>query len=281
MKARVDVHRVGSAGSEYERSKNGKDLDIMAERKFENVTFILPAISETYLFEQTIDILLETCRKEDIKEIIAVVCKRTEEECLRSIEKSEAKCREQGIDFTILWQKRQYVGGAIQDAIEVSRGSHMIIMAPDLETHPIEAHKLIELAKKYPEDISQCSRFLEKGCFVGYNKVKLFCNYIFQWLWNLYYGIHITDKTFGYRIYPADLMKSIRWEEAKHPFYLETCLKPARLGIKFHEIPGKFVARSEGESQNTFWQTFKYIPPAIKWRFYKKDDILKREGEGK
>ena len=148
-------------------------------------------------------------------------------------------------------------------------------MAPDLETHPIEAHKLIALEKRYPNDIAMCSRFLKRGCFVGYNRTKLVLNYIFQKLWNIYYGIHVTDKTFGYRIYPTSLLKSIRWEELKHPFYLETCLKPALLGAKFHEIPGKFEARSEGESQNSFWQTFRYIPPAIRWRFYKRDRLLK------
>lgn len=245
--------------------------------KFKDVTFILPAVSESYLFEETIRILLSTCDSNDIREIIAVVCQKTQKDCLASIEKSKLLCEEKGIFFNILWQKKPFVGGAIQDAIDISQGSHMIIMAPDLETHPIEAHKLIALAKKYPNDIAMCSRFLRKGCFVGYDKKKLLLNHIFQRLWNLYYNIHITDKTFGYRIYPTDLMKSIQWEELKHPFYLETCLKPARLGIKFHEIPGKFAARSEGESQNNFWQTFKYIPPAIKWRFYGKKQILKKQ----
>ena len=242
---------------------------------FKNVTFILPAISETYLFEKTIQILLKTCNKEDIREIIAVVCERTEPDCLKSTEKSKSRCESLEIDFICLWQKRKYVGGAIQDAIDIARGSHIITMAPDLETHPIEAHKLIALEKRYPNDIAMCSRFLKRGCFVGYNRTKLVLNYIFQKLWNIYYGIHVTDKTFGYRIYPTSLLKSIRWEELKHPFYLETCLKPALLGAKFHEIPGKFEARSEGESQNSFWQTFRYIPPAIRWRFYKRDRLLK------
>lgn len=248
--------------------------------KFNNVTFILPAVSESYLFEETIQILLNTCEAADINEIIAVVCEKTQKECLESIEKSKRECEKKRISFHILWQKKPFVGGAIQDAIEISCGSHIIIMAPDLETHPIEAHKLIALEKKYPNDIAMCSRFLKKGCFVGYDKKKLILNHLFQRLWNLYYNIHITDKTFGYRIYPADLMKSIRWEELKHPFYLESCLKPAKLGVKFHEIPGKFVARSEGESQNNFWQTFKYIPPAIKWRFYSKKRILKNNFGG-
>ena len=244
---------------------------------FENVTIILPAISETYLFEETINVILSTCDKKDIKEIIAVVCECTEDECLKSIKKSEKKCLEEGVEFFCLRQKRKYVGGAIQDAIDISKGSHIITMAPDLETHPIEAHKLIEIEKKYPNDIVLCSRFIKGGGFSGYNKVKLILNHIFQHLWNIFYGIHITDKTFGYRIYPTELMRAVRWEELKHPFYLETCLKPARLGVVFHEIPGRFDARTEGKSQNSFWQTFKYIPPAIRWRFYDEKDILKKK----
>ena len=70
-------------------------------------------------------------------------------------------------------------------------------------------------------------------------------------------------------------MQQIKWEEMRHPFYIETALKPVRLGMKMHEIPTKWIAREEGESQNTFIQTFAYIRPALKIRFYKKENILK------
>ena len=244
-------------------------------KEYKNSTIILPAINETYSFEKTVDIILETCRREDIKEFIAVVCERTTKSCLESIEKSKGKCISMNMPFSILWQKRPFAGGAVQDAIDISKGSHLIMMSTDLETDPYTVSELIEEEKKHPEDITTASRWLKGGSFSGYDKKKEFLNFIFQHIFSIYYGIKMTDITYGYRIFPTLIMQQIKWEEMRHPFYIETALKPVRLGMKMHEIPTKWIAREEGESQNTFIQTFAYIRPALKIRFYKKENILK------
>ena len=70
-------------------------------------------------------------------------------------------------------------------------------------------------------------------------------------------------------------MQSIKWEELKHPFFLETALKPLRLGVKFIEVPGHWAARTEGESQNGFFDNFKYFKTAFHIRVLKEEDILK------
>ena len=36
----------------------------------------------------------------------------------------------------------------------------------------------------------------------------------------------LSDMTYGFRIFPSDLVKEIKWQELKHPFLLETILKP-------------------------------------------------------
>ena len=41
--------------------------------RFENVSIILPALNETFSFEETVRIILDECRHEDIREMIAVV----------------------------------------------------------------------------------------------------------------------------------------------------------------------------------------------------------------
>ncbi len=244
---------------------------------FENTSVILPAINETFSFEQTVDIILQTCSRKDLCEFVAVVCKRTTKDCLAYIEKSKEKCEAAGIPFTILWQKKPYAGGACQDAIDICKGSHLIIMSTDLETDPHLVHELIREEKNHPDDITTASRWLKGGSFSGYDKKKEILNYIFQHMFSLYYGVKMTDMTYGFRIFPTQLMQQIRWEEMRHPFFLETALKPVRLGVKLYEIPTKWAARQEGESQNTFIQTFAYLRPAVKCRFYGKKKILKTD----
>ncbi len=80
--------------------------------------------------------------------------------------------------------------------------------------------------------------------------------------------------TFGYRIFPTALVQSIRWEEVRHPFLLETVLKPLKLGVKVVEIPIKWEARLEGESQNPFFRNFVYFRIGFKVLFYSKKKIL-------
>lgn len=243
--------------------------------EFKDVSVILPAINETFSFERTVDILLDKCDRRELCELIAVVCKRTTEESLASIERSRNKCMAEGVPFTLLWQTRPYAGGACQDAIDICKGSHLVIMSTDLETDPNTVPEMIEEEKKHPADITTASRWLKNGSFSGYDKKKQVLNYIFQHLFSLYYGVRMTDMTYGFRIFPTVLMQSILWEEMKHPFFIETALKPVRLGVRLYEIPTKWAAREEGESQNTFLQTFAYLRPAVKIRFYGKKRILK------
>ena len=246
-------------------------------KKLKNVSIILPAINETFSFEKTVEIILQECGRDDIKELIAVVCKKTTKESLASIYKMKRRCEHAGYTFFILWQKRPFAGGAVRDAIDIASGSHLIMMSTDLETDPHIVSKLIETEKLNPADITTASRWLQESNFIGYDKKKYFLNFCFQKIFSFYYGVHLTDMTYAFRIFPTKLMKRIQWEELKHPFYLETALKPIQLGIPFHEIPAKWIVRQEGESQNSFLQTFAYVMPALEIRFYSKKRILRRE----
>ena len=100
-------------------------------------------------------------------------------------------------------------------------------------------------------------------------------NLIFERSIGMFYGVGLSDLTYAYRMFPTDLMQSIEWEELKHPFFLETALKPLRLGVKFIEVPGHWSARTEGESQNDFFANFKYFKTAFHNRFINEEEILK------
>lgn len=213
---------------------------------FQNVSVILPAINETFSFEKTVDVILDTCRKEDLGEFIAVVCERTTQDCLESIQNSKRRCEAENIPFTLLWQKRPYAGGACQDAIDICKGSHLIIMGSDLETNPAMVHELIDEERIHPDAITAASRWLKKGSFSGYDKIKEILNFLFQHIFSFYYGVKLTDMTFGFRVCPTELMQDIKWEEMRHPFFLECLLKPIRLGVKVFEVPASWSPREEG-----------------------------------
>lgn len=244
-------------------------------REFSSVSILLPTLNETFSFIQTIEIILDECNKKDLCEFIAIVCERTEDESIESIKKAKEISESRGVPLYILYQARPFAGGAVMDGMDLAKGSHTLMMAPDLETDPHSVKDFIDMAKQYPNDMITASRWKIKGNFNGYNKVKYVLNFIFQKIFAIFYGVKLTDITFGYRLAPTKLFQMIEWEEYKHPFFLETGLKPIKLGVKVHEIPSTWAARVEGESANSLLQTFKYLRIAFKVKFIPKRKLLK------
>ena len=233
-------------------------------------------MDETYSLTQTVETILKTCRREDIAEIIIILCDRSSEDC-RSTAEELVKKYEGTVSIYIMWQTLPFVGGAIRDGIDKACGSHVIMMSSDLETDPDVVHRFINASKKYPDRIITASRWREGGGFEKYSRIKLVCNLIFERAIGLFYLTRLSDLTYAFRIFPSRLMKAIDWEELKHPFFLETALKPLRLGTKFVEIPGHWAARTEGVSQNGFFANFKYFRTAWHNRFLTAQQILRKD----
>lgn len=233
-------------------------------------------MDETYSLKQTIEKIIETNNKEDIAEFIFLLCDRTTHEC-RKVAEDLIREYESSIPTYIHNQTLPFVGGAIREGIFLATGTHVVMMSSDLETDPQIVKDFIILAKEHPNHIITATRWKKGGGFEHYNKVKLVCNLIFERIIGLFYFTELSDLTYAFRIFPTDLMQSIRWEELKHPFFLETALKPLRLGVRFIEIPSHWSARTEGISQNSFWANFKYFRTAWHNRFLKRDQILQQE----
>jgi hypothetical protein len=237
-----------------------------------SVTIILPVINETISLRQTMDIILRDVPGESIREIVIVVCKKTIPESMAVI----AELRKQyGELVVVLHQKLPYLGGALRDAFDIARGSHVIMMASDLETDPNDVKGLIAEARKNPGGIVATSRWLAPGQFHGYSKIKLVCNWMFQRFFSILYGTKLTDMTYGFRLLPTKLVQAIQWEELRHPFNLETIVKPLRLGVPVTEISTGWQARIEGESQNPFFRNFEYFKTGLLTRFASPRSILK------
>jgi len=227
---------------------------------YKDVTIILPVINETYSLVQTVETIMATSEK-DVRELLIVVADKTLPKSMATID----SLRERYGDLIVVHrQTLKYLGGALREAFDLARGSHVVLMSTDLETDPALVPNLIAVAKQNPNAVGTVTRWREGGGFDGYNPLKLLANAIFQKLFSVLYWTRLSDMTYAYRILPTRLVQAIAWEELRHPFLLETMIKPLRLGVRAIEIPGKWRARTEGESQNTFLRNFEYF--GIGWR---------------
>ncbi|HXC36165.1 MAG TPA: glycosyltransferase family 2 protein [Candidatus Acidoferrales bacterium] len=238
--------------------------------ELDTVSIVLPVINETVSLRKTIETILRDVKRELVREFIIVVCKRTTADAMTVIGDLQ---KEFGGLVVVLQQKLPFLGGALRDAFDVARGSHIIIMGSDLETSPDDVHTLIEEEQKDPSAVVTTSRWIRGGEFHGYSPIKLLCNWIFQRFFSLLYWTRLTDMTFGFRIMPTALAQAIQWEEVRHPFNLENIVKPLRLGIPVSEIPTVWYPRIEGESQNPFFRNFEYFRIGFKARFANKNSF--------
>ena len=219
------------------------------------ITFILPALNETYSLQQTVDAIFKLAGSE-LHEVLIVTADRTTSESLAVVETIEQKYP---AVVRVHRQELPFLGGAMQEAFDTAAGDHFMLMASDLETDPALIPEFVETMKTGRWDIVAASRWLKGGGFAGYSRAKLVLNYLFQKIFRILYNTEVTDLTFAYRLYRKPILEGIVWEELKHPFLLECLLKPLRCGAKITEIPCVWRARTEGVSANMFAETFKYL----------------------
>lgn len=239
--------------------------------EFKDLSIMLGAVTEAETLKKTVKTVLSICDHKDLKEIIICYSERSTKESMAAVK--EIKAAEDDVPIVVMKQVRPYMA-SVNDTIDASRGSHCLLLASDMALDLTVVPKLIELAKRDPDVIHSVSRWM-KGCkFYGYGRVRRVINFIAQKFLAMLYMRNLTDFTIPVQIAPAELYKSIRFEETRFSFLLEMVLKPIRLGYKFTETPTNCYSRKEGKSSNSFMQTADYLRVALHIRFMKKEDIL-------
>lgn len=241
------------------------------DHAFSGATIVLPVVTETTSLDETGRVLSESCDT-DIFDVVVVVCDRTSP---ASLARCEALSERFGDRVRIHRQDLPFLGGALREAFDLATGSHVVMMASDLETDPHLVPRFLEMAKQRPRAIVTASRWASGGGFSGYGPVRVGLNWVFQRLTSVVYGVRLSDATFGYRLFPTPLVQAIRWEGLRHEFLLETVLKPLRLGVEVVEVPTQWRPRQEGESQNSLATQARYIGTLFANRFTPPAAMLK------
>lgn len=245
--------------------------------RFEGAGVLIAAINETFSLRETVESLEKSCAPEDLAEILILLHpERTTPDCRATAEALAAESAGR-TPVRIVYQTLPFAGGAYRSAFPEVKGSHCVMMSADLETPPEAVGRMIAESKRNPRAVVTASRWMKGGGFTGYSPVKQVCNAVFQKAFSILFLTRLSDLTYGFRLFPAELMRAIDWREVRHPFFLETSLAPLRLGVPFVEIPVQWVPRPEGESQNSFFANFRYFKTAFRVRFAARGRLLKAD----
>jgi glycosyltransferase involved in cell wall biosynthesis len=235
-----------------------------------SVSFIVPATDETYSLEETVVRILAIFPERPVDIIVVTSLKLTTAACRDTIKKLRERYHETLVSFD---QKRPGIGGAVQDAFGRAKNDYVVLMASDLETDPDILPELIgKLDDGY--DISVASRWNGGARFSGYRPIKLILNFFFQFGLRVLYFTPLSDLTYAYRAYRREVVRHVRWDETRFPFFLESILKPLRLGYRITEIAAPWKARTEGVSHATNAQIWAYVLTALRIRFMKKSAMV-------
>ena len=235
------------------------------------LTIILPVINETSSLLKTIRLIEKNNYKKTIKNILIVMSKK------KTLFKSKKVCiklSKTNKKIKYFYQKKPFLGGAMQEAFKKIKTSHCIMMSSDLETNPNSLQKMIKISYKNKNSIITASRWEKKGAFKNYGTTKVILNYIFQKMFSILYNTNLNDLTFGYRLFPTKILKKIIWEMEDHSFLFETIIKALKVRTNIIQISSDWVNREEGESNNNIFNYFKYCYIGLKVFFKKKDYFL-------
>ena len=226
-------------------------------------TIIITALNENEALQETYEQVTAALVGFEF-EIIIATSKTATSECINRCD----FIRSQDSRVRIIYQRRKYVAGAIMDAIDESLTDSIIFMGADGETDPSVLPSMINKYESTNSDVVIASRWLLANSFINYNPLKLRFNQAAQILCRFLYRGTITDWTFGYRLYKKSVLNSFKYQELRHPWFLEAILLPVRDGLAITEVPVTWKAREIGESSIRLSDFFGYLFIIFRIRFY-------------
>jgi glycosyltransferase involved in cell wall biosynthesis len=219
------------------------------------LSVVVPTIDETESLHETVQFLL-SCGELNLLEVLLIVAART---TAPTIALCQSFCDQHPTQVRIIRQELPLLGGAFRTGIAAARGSHILLMFADLESDPRLVPAMVSVAHDNADAIISASRWLQKESFSGYGRVKLVLNYCFQKMCAIASSSKLTDFTYGFRLYPATVLKESNWRETGHAFVLETILEPALWNVPIIEVPAKWVARRQGAKHGRFFAYCLYV----------------------
>ncbi|MEI6577945.1 MAG: glycosyltransferase [Eubacteriales bacterium] len=218
---------------------------------FQSLTVIVPVVTETKTLIETVETVIQTIKKSDLKEIIICPAYFTLPESKKITKDLCEKYHD--VPVIILMQEGTFED-LIKDMFKTVSGSHFIIQPSDLEEDPRILSVFLQISKANPNAIITGSRFLSKECSKNYSIVKKFVFVFFRRLFKTVYSQNLTDTTFFYRIIPTEAVKNLVINQKSYSVLYEAFLKMIRVGFEVIEIPVEFQKRQDGKPRVKFFK---------------------------
>jgi glycosyltransferase involved in cell wall biosynthesis len=145
-------------------------------------------------------------------------------------------------------------GAAIKVALDHARGDIIIIQDADLEYDPHDYPALLEPIERGLADVVYGTRFAGGGA----HRVLFFWhslgNRMLTLVSNMLTNLNLSDMEVGYKMFRAEVLRSIKLESKRFGFEPEVTLKLAKKGYRFYEVPISYHGRTYQEGKKITWK---------------------------
>ena len=218
------------------------------------VSVVIPVMDEADSLRITVEAIM-AARAEDLHEVIVVIGPATTIGVRETLGTLQTRYPDR---ISVETQTEPRLGGALRTGIDAASGTHVLTMFSDLESDPATVPHLVAAARRSPGAIISASRWRDGGSFEQYGGVKLALNRAFQRTFAWLFRADVTDFTFGYRLYPGAVVKTMAFTETGHCFVLESLLRALMCGVTVIEVPTRWRRRQEGRSHITIFTYLSY-----------------------
>jgi len=144
-------------------------------------------------------------------------------------------------------------GAALRRGFAEARGAIVLIQDADLEYDPADYPALLDPIERGVADVVFGSRFLG-----GPHRVLLFWHSVGNWLLttlsNMLTNLNLTDVWTCYKVFRAEVLRSVTLREDRFGFEAEVTAKVARGHWRIYEVPIAYHGRPYAEGKKITWK---------------------------
>ena len=210
--------------------------------------FLLSVIMPVYNERETLSEILAQVRAVDLEKEIVIVDDGSTDGTRAILREEEKK----GDLKVIYHEANKGKGAAVRTGLEHASGDVIIIQDADLEYDPREYPKLLKPILEGQAEVVYGSRslvFKETMFFL-----QSLGNKIVTLVTSLLYGIALSDMETCYKVFRAEVIKSIPLHSRRFEFEPEITAKLLKRGYRIHEVPISYKGREYHEGKKLTWR---------------------------
>ncbi|WP_284652840.1 glycosyltransferase family 2 protein [Flavobacterium terrisoli] len=218
------------------------------------LSIIIPAYNEGPTIYKILDKIKAVSLINEIKKEIIIVNDYSTDNTVESIQTYVQSNPELNIVF-LEHTENKGKGAALHTGIKSATGEVIVIQDADLEYDPQEYNILLKPIADDVADVVYGSRFMggkpHRILFFWHSIGNKFLTF----LSNMFSNLNLTDMETCYKMFRADILKSIKLQEKRFGFEPEVTQKVARIPkIRIYEVGISYYGRTFEEGKKISWR---------------------------